>query len=93
MRFKELLRASEQVPTAVEVKSRRRPGRDNQVSLHLIPLLRNAATMDIPAPPPGVADPSAPEDDFAFAKGISFGLVLSAPLWAIIGAVAWMVLR
>jgi hypothetical protein len=78
---------------AVEVKSRRRPGRNNQVSPHLIPLLRNAATMDIPASLPDVADQSVSENDLAFAKGISLGLVLSAPLWAIIGAVVWMVIR
>ncbi len=93
MRLKELLRASEQGPTPVEVKGRRRPERVAQVSPHLIPLLRNPATVDIPALLRAPAALPFLEDDFAFVKGIGFALVLSVPLWAIIGAVAWVVLR
>jgi hypothetical protein len=97
MRFTELLLATEQVPAPVKVKSRqrpgrRRPGRDDQVSPHLISLLRSPATLDIPASLPGKLDPVFFEDDFALVRVIGFGLVLSLPLWAIIGAVIWAIL-
>jgi len=52
MRFKELLRPAEQVSPIATIKDRRRPGRNDQVSSHLIPLLRNPARMDIRAPVP-----------------------------------------
>lgn len=88
MRFKELLRPAEQAPAPVEIKGRRRPGRNEQVSPHLIPLLRNPATVDIPAPLPVEIDPLPLGQDRAFIKGILVALALSVPLWAgIIGAV------
>ncbi len=43
MRFKELLRPDEHAFPVSKIKDRRRPGRNNQVSPHLIPLLRNLA--------------------------------------------------
>ena len=91
MRFTELLLATEQVPLPIRVKSRRRPGRNNRVSPHLVPLLRNPATVNIP-PPTGVLDLSFPADDFALLRHIGFGLLLSVPLWAIVVAIVWMVL-
>ncbi len=90
MRFRELLQAAERVSTPVKIKGRRRPGRNDQVSPHLIPLLRNPATADIPAPPPVKSDRPHLDERFALARDIGFGLMLSAPLWALIGAIAWM---
>ncbi len=93
MRYKELFRTGEQASTLAGTKSRRRPGRNDQVSPHLIPLLRNPATTGIPTPLPDEADTSPLEDDLAAAKGIMFGLAMSVPLWAGIGGIMWTVLR
>jgi hypothetical protein len=93
MRFQELLRPAEQAPVPDEIKDRRRPERNDQVSPHLIPLLRNPATMDVPALLPVEIDAPPLGEDQAFIKGIIFALALSVPLWAGIIAVGWAVLR
>ncbi len=93
MRFKELLHAPDQASTSVGAEARRRLGRNDQVSPHLIPLLRNPTTVNIPAPIPGETDISPLGDDLAPMRGIMFGVVLSAPLWAVIAGVVWVVLR
>ena len=96
MRFTELLRAAEQVPTLAQVKDRRRPRRSNQVDPHLLPLLRDPAMVDIPVPSPGELDAPPLEDDLTPAQGIIFDIVSSMPLWAVVVGVtwaAWTVLR
>ena len=69
----------------------RRPGRPDHVNPVLIPFLRGEAT-------PGLS--SCDETDFecdrevlAPAFGIAVGLVLSAPLWAVIGFAGWAILH
>ena len=80
MRFKELLRPDEHAFPVSKIKDRRRPGRNNQVSPHLIPLLRNPATVAIPGPQSGEADASPSQDDLAPSQGIFLSLALSIPL-------------
>ncbi|MBN9559944.1 MAG: hypothetical protein J0H14_04335 [Alphaproteobacteria bacterium] len=70
---------------------RRRPGRPEHVSPHLIPLLRNAAEAEIPPDDAPVADRT--QDDLGPAKGILAGLGLAIPLWGLIGLAVWWVLR
>ena len=59
-------------PSFVE---RRRPGRVENVSPELIPLLRN---------PTVIIEQNPAEDDFRLPKGIAVGIVLAIPLWALI---------
>ena len=70
-------------------KDRRRPGRPDQASPHLIPLLRTA---EIEAAAPGIGDEPPFEDALAPAKGIAVGLLLSVPVWAVIGGIVWAAL-
>jgi len=71
-----------------EVKTdRRRPGRPENVSPHLVPLLRNAAAVEIPPDDAPVADRT--RDDLGPAKGILTGLGLAIPLWGLIGLGIW----
>lgn len=67
---------------------RRRPGRPEHVSPHLIPLLRNASTVEIPPEPIPAAD-AGNRDDLGSAKGILVGLGLAIPLWGLIGLCVW----
>ena len=66
---------------------RRRPGRSEHVSPHLIPLLRNAAALEISLDDAPVDD--RVQDDFGPLKGIIAGLGLAIPLWCLIGLVVW----
>jgi len=97
MRFQELLRPAEQIPPLAGVKDRRRPGRCDQVSPPLIPLLRNLATVNVPVPLPGKAEMPLSGDDLAHLKGISLSLAVSlmlgVPFWAWIVGIARVVLR
>jgi len=93
MRLKELLQTAEQASTPAEIKGRRRLGRNDKVSPHLIPLLRDPAAVDIPAPPLCETETPPLSDQLAPARGIAFGLVLSVPLWAVIAGAVWAVLR
>jgi hypothetical protein len=43
------------------------------------------------SPQSGEADTFPPSDDLAAIKGIVFTSALSIPLWAILGAIAWVV--
>ena len=92
MQLKEPFQTAEPASTAVAAKDRRRPWRNDQVSAHLIPLLRNpeADTLTLPA---GDADPPPPGDDLRPARGIIVGSLLSLPLWAGIAAVVRAALR
>jgi len=96
-RFRELLQQAKRVPPSTNVGDRRRPGRDDQVSPHLIPLLRNPATVDIPAPVPDTLETPASGDDLAHLKGfplsLAVSLVLGVPFWAWIAGIVRSVLR
>ncbi len=93
MQYKELLRTDEKPSTLARSKDRRRAGRTSQSSPHLIPLLRNPATVEVPAPLLGDADIPFSGDDLAPAKGVIFAVALSLPLWAGIAGVVWAVSR
>ena len=93
MRFKEFPQTAEQASNPAGIKGRRRPGRNDQVSPHLIPLLRDPAAVDILALPLCEAEAPLLDDPLALARGIVFGLALSVPLWAIIAGAIWVVLR
>ncbi len=91
--YKELLQTAEQVPPTPESKDRRRPGRNDQASPHLIPLLRNSATVDIPVPLSGEVDAPPLEDDLAPLRGIFLSLALGVPSWVWVAGITWAVLR
>ena len=93
MRFKELLRPTEHDAAPARVKDRRRPGRPEQVSPHLIPLLRNPAPADLRPPQSGEASARPVKENLAAMKGIVAAVALSAPLWVGIAALAWVLLR
>jgi len=77
----------------VEVEDRRRPRRLNQVSPHLISLLRRPSAANRSAPPLDIVDAASSDDDLAVARGLGVGLVLSVPLWAVIDLIVRAVLR
>ena len=62
--------------TAVEVTDRRRPGRVENVSPALIPILRSAD--------PESAIEFDEVDQAAAVRGLAFGVLLSAPIWVAI---------
>ncbi len=97
MRFRELLRQAQHGPPPAKIKDRRRPGRGDQVSPHLIPLLRDPATVDIPAPLPDTLETPASGDDLAHLKGfplsLAVSLVLGMPFWAWIAGIVRAVLH
>jgi len=97
MRFKELLRPAEQVSPFATIKDRRRPGRSDQVSPHLIPLLRNPARMDMPTRLPDKLETPLAADDLAHLKGIplslAVSLVLGMPFWVWLAGIVRAVLR
>lgn len=71
-------------------KDHRRPGRPDQVSPNLVPLLRTSPVIEAV---PAFEGADGPVDDaLTPARGIAVGLVLSVPLWAVIGGVVWAVL-
>lgn len=92
MQLKEPVQTAEPASTAVAAKDRRRPQRNDQVSAHLIPLLRNPAadTLTLPA---GDVDAPSSDDELRPARGIIVGSLLSLPLWAGIAAVIRAALR
>jgi len=78
---------------SIVVEDRRRPNRLTRVSPHLISLLRrstapNTLTFlldDVDVPPSS--------SELAIARSVGLGLVLSVPIWTIIGLAIWAVLR
>jgi len=83
-------------PDAVQetTRDRRRPGRPENVSPHLIPLLRNAASAEIAPDDAPVVDRAQDEraqDDLGPVRGIIAGLVLAVPLWSLIALAVWWV--
>ena len=92
---KELLEAAKPdlaPPPAISAasKDRRRPGRSDQASPHLIPLLRTGEIEA--AAETGTGDGLPFDDALAPAKGMAVGLLLSVPVWAVIGGIVWAVL-
>lgn len=88
MWFKEHLQTAEQTSNVLESKDRRRPGRNDQVSSHLIPLLRSSAMVDTSLPSLDEVDAPLLTDDLMPARGITIGMMLSLLLWAVIIGVA-----
>jgi hypothetical protein len=77
--------ADESVTYASAMPDQRRPGRLEQVSPTLIPLLRGAA-QDVDT------DPDIDyTTDLAAARGIAVATCLSVPLWALIGLAGWWI--
>ena len=89
------LRPVRTVPVAAPtvLDGRRRPGRFEQVNPHLVPLLRNPASAEIPVLPPSIAGARSSNEDLTIARGFGIGLLLAVPTWAAIGLVTWAVLR
>jgi hypothetical protein len=83
--------------SAEAASDRRRAGRSAHVSPELIPLLRNAATAEIPddaVPASGAVDIDREPfgldaDNLGAARGLATGLVLGVSLWGLIGLAAW----
>ncbi len=93
MQYKELLRTGEKPSTLPGSKDRRRAGRNGQGSPHLIPLMRNPATVEAPAPLLSNADAPFPDDNLDPARGVLFAVALSLPLWTGIAGIVWAVSR
>ncbi len=66
------------VEAAMDVAERRRPGRLENVSPTLIPILRSPEPTEIEFDE---------VDQAAAARGVAFGALLSAPIWVIIAYV------
>jgi hypothetical protein len=78
-------KAGASVATPSFIPDQRRPGRLEQVSPTLIPLLRGAA-QDVDT------DPDIDyTTDLAAARGIAVATCLSVPLWALIGLAGWWI--
>jgi len=86
------LHAAPVAPAAV-LDSRRRPGRTEQVSPHLIPLPRSPATVEFAAPQLTAEGAKSFREDLPAACGIGVESLLSVPAWAVIGLVTWALLR
>jgi hypothetical protein len=79
--------------SAAVLDSRRRPGRTDQVSPHLIPLLRSPATVEIAAPQLTAESAKSFREDLPVACGIGVGFLLAVPAWAAVGWVTWALLH
>ncbi len=74
-----------------EEEDRRRPGRATNVSPHLAALLRGEAATD-----PLLSDEIDPLYGLEYAtpmSGIAVSVIMSIPLWGVLGLVAWAILR
>lgn len=78
---------------SVAAENRRRPNRLNRVSPHLISLLRRSTAPNTPASLPDDMDVPASGKELAIARGFGLGLLLSVPIWTIIGLAIRAVLR
>lgn len=84
--------SAEQTPTSAKI-TRRRPGRNEQVSPHLINLLRNLTVSGSSVQPYNEWDAPASHDDLTAVRGIAFSLVLCILFWAGVSGAAWVVLH
>jgi hypothetical protein len=78
------------VTNLAAVQDRRRPGRPDQVSSALIPLLRDPTPSDDTSP---LFDDTLSDDDDELApmRGIAVATLLSVPLWFLIGLGGWLI--
>ena len=68
--------AASATQTTVDATDRRRPGRLENVSPVLIPILRNSEPM--------ITIEFDEVDQAAAVRGLAFGVMLSAPIWVVI---------
>jgi hypothetical protein len=71
--------------TLSDVPDRRRPGRVEHISPTLIPLLREPAQFVD-------TELDTEADTLVAARGIAVAVLLSVPLWGLVGLVAWLTL-
>lgn len=83
---------AEQTSTPAKT-TRRRPGRNEQVSPRLIALLRNPTVSNILTDLPENQCAFASHDDLKAIRGIFFSLVLCVLLWAGAIGIAWLILH
>lgn len=69
------------------IDERRRPGRAEKVSPHLVPLLRGLKPKEDVDPPLAYGDERAAGGDLAPARGIMVAVGASALFWAALGSV------
>jgi hypothetical protein len=72
-------KARPSVAEPATVVDRRRSGRLDQVNPALIPLLR------------GTTETGEDVDDLGPSRGIASAMLLSVPLWAVIGVMVWLI--
>lgn len=77
-------------PAASAAPTGRLMGRPGQISPNLVPLPRMSPMIEAVPAFEGADEPV--DDALTPARGIAVGLVLSVPLWAVIGGVVWAVL-
>ena len=81
-------------PDAPAAADRRRPGRPESVSPELIPLLRNAASVEIPEQDAHLDAPrDNHRDDMGPARGLAVALLIVAPFWCAVLGLWWLALR
>jgi len=78
---------------SIVLEDRRRPNRSSRVSPHLISLLRRSTAPNTPTPLLDDVDVSPSGSELAIARGLGLGLVLSVPIWTIIGLAIRAMLR
>jgi hypothetical protein len=74
-----------------EDDDRRRPGRADDANPNLVPLLRGEAAPDLL-----VSDEIDPPYGLEYAapmSGIAVSVIMSIPLWGVLGLVTWAILR
>lgn len=76
--------------TAETATDRRRPGRMEDASPSLVPLLRNPIAIEIP--PDERPGTDYVRDELGAAKGIAVGLLLVVPFWCLVALVVWWVI-
>lgn len=77
----------------IAAEDRRRPNRLNRVSPHLISLLRRSTSPNTATPLLDNVDVPASGHELAIARGFGLGLLLSVPIWTIIGFAIRAMLR
>jgi len=91
--------AEDQTTPTQTLVERRRPGRVEFTNPHVVAMLRDptaldpAAAAEISGPVEDLGTTSDGYDSLASARGIVTGVLLALPLWALIGAGAWFLLR
>lgn len=81
----------ERVADRLTTNERRRPRRAENVSPHLVPLLRGLRPEQDIDPPPAYADGRTAGGDLSPACGIMVAIGASALVWAALGSVLWWI--